>query len=81
MTPLHNLKHFRLCKGVDANVISPLVGEMPDRAEGGEHHRCLVRGSPFDKLRKLTMRGLGGCKANRQQLLIIKVTDHQSCRT
>ncbi len=29
------LKHFLVCKGVDANVISPLVGEMPGRAEGG----------------------------------------------
>ncbi|SDN95744.1 hypothetical protein SAMN05443582_101576 [Phyllobacterium sp. OV277] len=34
---LHNLKRFLLCKGVDANVISPLVGEMSDRTEGGEH--------------------------------------------
>ncbi|MBA8900940.1 hypothetical protein FHW17_001817 [Phyllobacterium sp. P30BS-XVII] len=45
---LQNLKHFRLCKGVDANVISPLVGgpkdgrdpwlaPESDRTEGGEH--------------------------------------------
>ncbi|MGO4449458.1 hypothetical protein AB4Y96_11065 [Phyllobacterium sp. TAF24] len=34
--PLHNLKRFRLCKGVHVNVISPLVGEMSDRTEGGD---------------------------------------------
>ncbi|SDN81592.1 hypothetical protein SAMN05443582_101211 [Phyllobacterium sp. OV277] len=36
LLPLHNLQHFQLCKGVDVNVISPLVGEMSDRTEGGE---------------------------------------------
>lgn len=28
--PLHNLQRFRLCKGVDVNVISPLVGGPKD---------------------------------------------------
>ncbi|SDP11626.1 hypothetical protein SAMN05443582_103440 [Phyllobacterium sp. OV277] len=33
---LHNLKLLRLWESIHVNVISPLVGEMPDRAEGGE---------------------------------------------
>ncbi len=35
MPPLRNLKSHLLCKGVYANVISPLVGEMSDRTEEG----------------------------------------------
>ncbi|SDO51443.1 hypothetical protein SAMN05443582_102384 [Phyllobacterium sp. OV277] len=35
ISSLRNLKPYLLCKGVHANVISPLVGEMSDRTEGG----------------------------------------------
>ncbi|SDO14183.1 hypothetical protein SAMN05443582_1011091 [Phyllobacterium sp. OV277] len=33
--PLHNLQRFLLWESVHVNVISPLVGEMSDRTEGG----------------------------------------------
>ncbi|PRD58701.1 lytic murein transglycosylase [Phyllobacterium myrsinacearum] len=32
---LRNLKRFLLCENIHANVISPLVGEMSGRTEGG----------------------------------------------
>ncbi|MBA8900057.1 hypothetical protein FHW17_000916 [Phyllobacterium sp. P30BS-XVII] len=35
MPLLRNLKSHLLCKGVYANVISPVVGEMSDRTEEG----------------------------------------------
>ena len=36
---LQNLKRLLLCESVHVDVISPLVGEMSDRTEGGEYPR------------------------------------------
>ncbi|SDN95927.1 hypothetical protein SAMN05443582_101581 [Phyllobacterium sp. OV277] len=41
LLPLHNLQRFRLWESVTVNVISPLVGEMSDRTEGGENPHLL----------------------------------------
>ncbi|SDO58563.1 hypothetical protein SAMN05443582_102558 [Phyllobacterium sp. OV277] len=74
LLPLHNRKRFKLCKGVDVNVISSLWGRCPTGQRGvfasanvaGVEHSFLLHQDRawFDRL---TMRESVGRNANRER--------------